>query len=128
MQVNDSRQSLDRSSKRGMTFDAMETSERHRDRIDQLTSLVSKMNVKMDKRDALYKPRVSAKTIEKDQLIEDMIHDKDIGIEAKVEIGPEIMIVIIPEVEIDIGIGKQDQELELCQMTEGHPGHHPIQE
>ena len=71
---------------------------------------------------------ISTKTIETDHLIEYMIHDKDIGTEVKVEIGPEIMIVIIPEVEIDMGIGKQDQELELCQMTEGHPGHDQIQE
>ena len=33
------------------------------------------------------------------------------------------MIVIIPEVGIDIEMGKQDQELELCQMTEEHPDH-----
>ena len=48
--------------------------------------------------------------------------NRDIAIEAKVETGKAIMIVIIPEVDIDIGIGKPDQELELCQKTEGHPG------
>ena len=42
-----------------MTFDAMETLERHRDSIDKLTSLVSKTNVKIDKRDTPYKPRVT---------------------------------------------------------------------
>ena len=57
-----------------------------------------------------------------------MIQEKDIGIEVKVEMGPEIIIVIFPGVEIDIGIGKQDQELELCQMKEEHPGHDPIEE
>ena len=64
--------------------------------------------------DKIVEETISNKAKETDQLIEDMIHDKDIGIEVKVEIGPEIMIVIIPEVEIDIGIGKQDQERELC--------------
>ena len=44
--------------KRGVTFDAMETLERHSDSIDKLTSLVSKMNVKMDKKETPYKPRV----------------------------------------------------------------------
>ena len=48
MQVNDSSQS----GKRGVTFDAMETLERHGDSIDKLTLLVSKMNVKLDKREA----------------------------------------------------------------------------
>ena len=57
-----------------------------------------------------------------------MIHDRDIGIEAKVETGLGIMIVVIQEVEIDIGIDKPGQELELCQMTEGCPGHSQIQE
>ena len=58
MQVNDSSQSSDRTGKRGVTFDTMETLERHGDSIDKLTSLVSKMNMKMDKREAPYKPRV----------------------------------------------------------------------
>ena len=41
-----------------MTFDAMETLERHSDSIDKLTLIVSKMNVKMDKRGTPWKPRV----------------------------------------------------------------------
>ena len=48
MQVNDCDQSTDKSGKRGVTFDAVETLERHSDSIDKLTSLVSKMNIKMD--------------------------------------------------------------------------------
>ena len=36
----------------------METLEGHSDSIDKLTSLVSKMNVKMDKKETPYKPRV----------------------------------------------------------------------
>ena len=63
-----------------------------------------------------------------DQILEDMIHDKDIGKKLKIGIGPETMIVMIPEVEIDIGIGKQDQEIEPCQMTEEYPDDDPIQE
>ena len=55
MQVNES---SDRTSKRGVIFIAMETLERHSDSIDKLTSLVSKMNVKMDKGETTYKPRV----------------------------------------------------------------------
>ena len=69
---------------------------------------------------------ISNTTVETDHLIEDMIQDKDIGIEVKVGIGSEIMIVIIPEVGVDIELDKQDQELELCQMTEEHPDHDPI--
>ena len=49
MQVNDCSQSSDRTSKRGVTFDTMETLERHSDNIDKLTLLVSKMNIKIDK-------------------------------------------------------------------------------
>ena len=41
-----------------MTFDAMETIEINSDNIDKFMSLVSKMNMKMDKRETLYKPRV----------------------------------------------------------------------
>ena len=58
MQVNDCTQSNDRSGKRGVTFDMMETLERHSDSIDKLTSLVSKMNVKMDKMETPYELRV----------------------------------------------------------------------
>ena len=42
----------------GVTFDAMETIERNSNNIDKLTSLVSKMNMKMDKRGMQYKPQV----------------------------------------------------------------------
>ena len=38
-----------KSCKKGVTFDAMETIGRNSDSIDKLTSLVSKMNMKMDK-------------------------------------------------------------------------------
>ena len=48
MRVNDCGQSTDKSGKRGVNFDAMETLERQNDSIDKLISFVSKMNVKMD--------------------------------------------------------------------------------
>ena len=38
-----------KSSKKGVTFDVMETIERNSNNIDKLTSLVRKMNMKMDK-------------------------------------------------------------------------------
>ena len=47
-----------KSCKKGVTFDVMETIERNSDSIDKLTSLVSKMNMKMDKQEMQYKPKV----------------------------------------------------------------------
>ena len=44
--------------KKGVNFDTMETLEKLGNSIDRLTSLVSKMNVKMDKKEVPYKPRV----------------------------------------------------------------------
>ena len=62
MQVSDCGQSTNRSSKRGETFDAMETLERHSDSIDKLTSLISKMNVKLDKKETrVYQSRPRGK-------------------------------------------------------------------
>ena len=52
MQMNDCSQSTDRSSKRGVIFDVMEKLERHSDNIDKLTSLVSIMTIKIDKKEA----------------------------------------------------------------------------
>ena len=46
------------SSKTLVSFDALETVERNSDSIDNLTSLVSKMNMKMNKHEAQYKPQV----------------------------------------------------------------------
>ena len=56
--MNDCNQSYEKSGMKGITFDAMETLERQCDSIDRLTSLVSKMNVKMDKKETPYKPKV----------------------------------------------------------------------
>ena len=46
---NDHNYSSKNSSKKGMTFNALETIEKNSDSIDKLTSLASKMNMKMDK-------------------------------------------------------------------------------
>ena len=58
MRVSDGNQSSSRSSKRGVTFDIMDAMERSSDSIDKLTSLVSKMNMEMDKKEAPYKPQI----------------------------------------------------------------------
>ena len=47
-----------RSYEKGVTFDALETIEGNSDSIDKLTSLVNKMNIKMDEKESQYKPRV----------------------------------------------------------------------
>ena len=46
------------SCRNGVTFDALETIEKNNDSIDKFTSLVSKMNMKIDKCEAQYKPQV----------------------------------------------------------------------
>ena len=58
MTVNDCSQSSEKSDKNGMTFYAIETLERHSNSIDKLTSLISKMNVKIDRKETPYKPMV----------------------------------------------------------------------
>ena len=55
---SDSHYSSMKSSKKGVTFDAMETIEKNSNSIDKLTLLVSKMNMKIDKREAPYKPQM----------------------------------------------------------------------
>ena len=49
MRVNDCNQCSDKSGKKGITFDAIENLERRGDGIDKLTTLISKMDVKMDR-------------------------------------------------------------------------------
>ena len=58
MTVSDSNHSSMRASKKEVTFDVMETIERNSNSIDKLTSLVSEMNMKIDKRDDPYKPQI----------------------------------------------------------------------
>ena len=43
---------------KGVSFSALETIKRNSDSIDKLTSLVNKMNMKMDRRETWYRPRV----------------------------------------------------------------------
>ena len=57
MKVSDGHNcSFKNSSKKAVSFDALENIERNSDSIDKVTSLVSKMNMKMDKHEAQYKP------------------------------------------------------------------------
>ena len=50
--------SRSQSSKRGVTFDAIETLERNSDCIDKLTSLVSDMKMSIDRKQSPYKPKI----------------------------------------------------------------------
>ena len=43
---------------KGVSFGALETIERNSDSIDKLKSLVNKMNMKMDRRETQYRPRI----------------------------------------------------------------------
>ena len=43
---------------KGVSFGALETIERNSDSIDKITPLVNKMNMKMDRRETQYRPRV----------------------------------------------------------------------
>ena len=55
--TNEQNYSTMNSCRKGVTFDVMDTLERNSDSIDKLTSLVSKMNMKMDKCETRYKPK-----------------------------------------------------------------------
>ena len=123
------------------------------DSIDKLTSLVSKINFKMDRKETPYKPRVYqnrprgqsrgrqqifqpcnrsfskdrnrnrgeitiGKTIEIGKIIEEITIDKETGL--KVEIGPEIIAMIAPEVGTGIETEMDRYTLDpgLCQTTQ----------
>ena len=59
MKVSDVyKSSVGKTSKKAVSFNALETIERTNDSIDTLASLVGKMKVQMDKYDAQYKPQV----------------------------------------------------------------------
>ena len=49
---NENNYSAKSSCKKGVTFDVLEAIEKNNDSIDKLTSLVSKMNMKIDKHEA----------------------------------------------------------------------------
>ena len=97
---------------KGVTFDALETIERNSDSIDKLTSLVSKMNMKMDKCETQYKPKVY-QSREREERI-DMNTDKTI-IDPEVDHMVEIEIHLI-EVE-DTLTETTDQILEVDHET-----------
>ena len=45
-------------SEKGVTFSAMETIKRHGNSIDKLTSLMNKLDMKLEKREAQYRPKI----------------------------------------------------------------------
>ena len=75
----------------------METLERHSDSIDKLTSLVSKMNVKMDKKEIPYKPRVYQNRLRGKSRDTQQISSPAIDLLAGIEIVIEGIIIIIME-------------------------------
>ena len=58
MKVSYGHKSSFKGNKKGVTFDVLETIERNSDSTDKLTSLVSKMNMKLHKHETQYKPQV----------------------------------------------------------------------
>ena len=88
MKVSDGhKSSFKDTSKKAVSFDALETIERHSDNIDKLTSLVSKMNMKMDKHELSISHKFT-KVEGKDRI--DVITDKTI---------------INPDINHTVGIG-----------------------
>ena len=55
MKVN---QENPKKSETGVTFGAMETTKRHGDSIDKLTSLMNKLDMKLDRREVQYRPKI----------------------------------------------------------------------
>ena len=86
-----------------MTFDAIETIERNGDSIDKLTLLVSKMKVKMDKREPPYKPRVYQDRPRGQSRIDNKL--SNLIIDPSVEIGIEIGTTTTTEIIIGPTIG-----------------------
>ena len=95
------------SCKKGITFDALETIEKNNDCIDKLTSLVSKMNMKIYKHEAQYKPQVYQGR-RKDKI--DIKIDKTI---INPEIGHTVGIKLCPIEAEEIRIGTIDQIIEV---------------
>ena len=92
------------SCKKGVTFDALEAIEKNNDSIDKLTSLVSKMNMKIDNCEAQYKPRVyqgkkEDNTISKEaELIISLETDHTVEIEINLIETEEITIETIDQI------------------------------
>ena len=51
-----SKESAKKNSEKGVSFDAFDTIDRHSDSMDKLASLVSKLDMKLDKQETQYKP------------------------------------------------------------------------
>ena len=54
-----SQENSKKSCEKGVSFGALETIERNRDSIDKLTSLVNKLDMKLDRRETQYRPRIN---------------------------------------------------------------------
>ena len=53
-----SKESKKKSNEKGVSFDALDTIDRHSDSMDKLASLVSKLDMKLDKQETHYKPKI----------------------------------------------------------------------
>ena len=53
-----SKENTKKNNKRGVSFDALETIDRRSDSMDKLASLVSKLDMKLDKKETQYRPKV----------------------------------------------------------------------
>ena len=53
-----SKENTKKTSEKGVSFDALETIDRHSDSMNKLASLVSKLDMKLDKKETLYIPKV----------------------------------------------------------------------
>ena len=113
MKVNDCNQSYEKSGKKSVTFDALETLERQCDSIDRLTSLVSKINVKVDKKET----PTNLKSIETDKKAKVGVHNPiftlktDLLVETRIEMKGTIIT--------KTGIVDQTIEISLEIITEG---------
>ena len=53
-----SQKNAKKNSKKGVSFGALEPIDRHSDSMDKLASLISKLDMKLDKQEAQYRPQV----------------------------------------------------------------------
>ena len=53
-----SKESKKKNSEKGVSFDALGTTDRHSDSMDKLASIVSKLEMKLEKQETQYKPKV----------------------------------------------------------------------
>ena len=126
MRVSKINYSTMKASKKGVTFEVMETIERSSDSIDKLMSLVSKMNMKMEEREAPYKPQIykgrpSGQSRNRQKIIKPAI-DHSVGIRIKIEIqGTTAIETILGQIlGIDLGttIGMIIEEITTSLMID----------